>query len=533
MQNNASDPLFSELDSHPVRCEPVHITLNEDAQPYSLSTARRVPIPLMSKVKEELSRLQKAGVIEVISEPTDWSAPIIPVLKNNGTVRICNDYKQLNKVVKRERHVLPTLEDILHKLSGAKVFSRLDATSGFFQLPLDDESAKLTTFITPFGHYFYRRLPQGITSSPEIFQGTVESMLCDQPHAVCFFDDILVFIDNDSDHKKHLENTKNKLGSYGLKLNPQECEFHKKELEFLGYVISGEGIRIDPGKIEAIVKMSNPENVQELRRFVGMVNFLGRHLPNLSTIMQPITQLLEKDKAWGWGPHQEDAVSKIKELLTSAPTLAFYDPVKPTIVTADASSYGIGGALLQEQKDGSTRPVAYCSRMLTRTERRYAQIEECLAAVWCCEKFDRYLIGLDQSFTLQTDHKPLVPLINSKDLSDTPIRCQRMLMRTACFNAEACYTQGKNMFVADTLSRSLIKHRPQVHIEEEVTAHVSAITSTWPASDAFLDRIRKKTEKDICLKTALEYTMTGWPEFREDVKLAARNLYAVRGELSG
>ena len=357
-------------------------------------------------------------------------------------------------------------------------------------------------------------------------------MLCDQPHAVCFFD-ILVFSDNDSDHKKHLEDTKNKLRSYGLKLNPQKCEFHKKEQELLGYVISGEGIHIDPGKIEAIVKMLNPENVQELRHFVGMVNFLGRHLPNLSTIMQPLTELLVKDKAWGWGPHQEDAVSKIKELLTSVPTLAFYDPVKPTIVTANANSYGIGGALLQEQKDRSTRPVAYCSRMLTPTERRYAQIEkECLAAVWCCEKFDRYLIGLDQSFTLQTDHKPLVPLINSKYLSDTPSRCHGMLMWMARFNAEACYTQGKSMFVADTLSLSPIKHRPQDHIEEEVTAHVSAITSTWPASDAFLDRIRKETEKDICLKTALEYTMTGCPEFRY-VKLAARNLYAVRGELSG
>jgi hypothetical protein len=197
------DPLYSDL-SIPIKCKPVHITLAEGHTPYSVHTARRVPIPLLQKVKEELQRLKEAGVIEEIQEPTDWCAPMVPVLKRNNSVRICTDYKQLNKAVKRERYMLPTLDDILHKLQGAKVFSKLDATSGFFQLPLDEESSKLTAFMTPCGRFIYRRLPQGITSAPEIFQRTVEGILCDQPNTVCFFDDILIFSNSEKKLKTKL-----------------------------------------------------------------------------------------------------------------------------------------------------------------------------------------------------------------------------------------------------------------------------------------------------------------------------------------
>ena len=214
---------------------------------------------------------------------------------------------------------------------------------------------------------------------------------------------------------------------------------------------------------------------------------------------------------WTWGPEQAAAFAKVKEMLTTTPTLAYFDPAKPTFICADASGYGFW--------------------TLIKAETHHALIEkECLASVRACERFDRYLVGLE-TFILYTDHKPLVSLINSKDLSQTPLRCQRMLMRLMRYKPVVEYVPGKNMTVADMLSRNPMKAEGSTQLSEDVDLHVNAITSSWPVSDAKLDQIREETKK-INLKTALEYTVTGWPTHKQDVKLAARDFFAISGELS-
>ena len=514
-----------------VKCKPIKISLTEDAKPYSLHTTRRIPIPLLPKVEEELKRMEKNGVITRVTEPTDWCAPIVPVAKPNGGVRLCTDFKRLNAAVKRERYVLPTLEDITYKLRGSTVFSKLDATSGYWQLPLDEETAKLTTFITPFGRFYYNRLPFGISSASEIFQRTMESILGDIPGVECFQDDVLLHSKTTKDHERLKTEVFQRVKESGLTLNRKKCEFDKDQIEFLGHIVTREGIRPDPSKLEAILQMPDPASVPELRRWLGMVNYLGRFLPDLSQHLAPLNDLLRKDAHWVWEHAQSEAIKRVKHMLMKTPTLAFYDPSKKTTVSADASGYGLGGVLLQEH-EGEMKPVAFCSRTLTPAEKGYAQIEkECLAMVWACERFQRFLVGLAH-FTTLTDHRPLVSLVNTKDLQETPLRCQRLLMRLLRFNLTAVYAPGKDLVVADTLSRCPLQVSSIGELQEEVEIFVQEVASAWPATDAKLEQIRCETARDVNLKYTMDYVMDGWPEHRQDVKLAAREFFGVRNELS-
>ena len=431
----------------------------------------------------------------VVEEVTEWVSPIVPVLKPSGDVRICVDLKKLNQSVERERYVIPTVDEIVHQLRGSSVFSKLDAASGFWQIPLDPETAKLTTFITPFGRYFMKRLPFGISSAPEIFQRTMTELLRGIDGVICYFDDILCHTSTMEEHELLLGRVFKRLKEFGLQLNPEKCEYRKSKITFLGHIISKNGVRSDDSKIAAMVNMTEPTDVAELRRYLGMANYLGRYLPHLSSVLRPLNDLLVKETVWTWGPEQAAAFAEVEEMLATTPTLAYFDPAKPTFVSADASSYGLGGVLLHEHEEG-LRPVAYCSRTLTKAETRDTQIEkECLASVWACERFDRYLVGLE-TFVLYTDHKPLVSLINSKDLSETPLRCQRMLMRLMRYKPVAEYVPGKNMTVADMLSRNPMKAEDSTQLSEDVDLHVNAITSSWPVSDAKLDQIREETKKD-------------------------------------
>eukprot|EP00117_Sycon_ciliatum_P016581 scpid41840/ scgid0554/ Retrovirus-related Pol polyprotein from transposon opus; Protease; Reverse transcriptase; Endonuclease len=471
---------------------PLHtIQLRDEAPPYSLSTPRRVALPMESKVIEALRRMEDAGVIRPVSEPTDWCAGMVVVPKPNGSVRICGDFTRLNKAVKRERHILPTTDHLLARLGDAKVFSKLDANSGFHQIPLAPESQLLTTFITPIGRFCYTRLPFGISSAPEYFQKQMSDLLSDLPGNICMMDDVLTFGSTLEEEVDNLRPALARLQSAGVTLNSEKCQFHATSIKFLGHVIDGCGIRPDPDKIHAIQELSPCSDVHSVRRLLGMANHLGKFIPDLASITQPLRSLLVKGTPWQWGAEQCAAFDRIKTSLSNEPVLAKYSPNYHTTVSADASSFGLGAVLLQRQPDASVRPVAYLSRSLTPAETRYSQIEkEALAATWACDRLSHYLLGMP--FTIETDHKPLIPLLGTRALDDLPPRVLRFRLRLLRFDYSIIHTPGKQLAIADALSRAPLRSTDAdatATLEAETAAMVSYVTEALPATAQRLDEV--------------------------------------------
>ena len=506
------------------------IQLKPDVKPFALYTPRKVPYALRSKVKAELDRMEAMGVISKVEIPTPWCAGMVVVPKKDGKVRICVDLKPLNASVKRETHPLPKVDDTLAQLSGAKIFSKLDANSGFWQIPLAKQSHHLTTFITPFGRFCFNKMPFGISSAPEHFQRRMNQVLSNLPGVLCLIDDILVYGRNIQEHNERLEAVLNRIQSAGITLNQAKCEFGKETIKFLGHIINSNGVSADPQKIEAIVNMKAPSSVSELRRFLGMTNQLGKFSSNIAEMTKPLRELLNKQSAWLWGPTQEDAFHRIKDELSSNRILAWYDPSADTKVSADASAYRHGAVLLQKQA-GQWKPLVYASRSLTETESRYVQIEkEALASTWACEHFSDYILG--KSVEIESDHKPLVPLLNNKILDTLPPRILRFRLRLMRFDYTVSHVPGKSLYTADTLSRAPLPHSERDYnnaasIEEQVLQVISQL----PASKDYLQLYRQAQASDALCTQLLHYCHYGWPP-QHHIKGDLLRYWDARSELT-
>lgn len=493
------------------------IKLKEGAKPYALSLPRRIPLPLYDKVKAELERMEKMGVIEPIEEPTEWCAGMVVAPKPNGKVRICSDMTHLNEYICRERHILPAVDETLAKFAGATVFTKLDATAGFWQVPLHPESVPLTTFITPFGRYCYKRLPFGISSAPEHFQRRLTQILSRLEGTVCHADDILVFGSTRGQHDQRLNRVLERLQQEGLTLNNDKCQFAVERVMFLGHIVTAQGIEADPEKIKAIKEMPTPKDTTDVKRFVGMVNYVGKFSPRIAELTQPLRELLKADTAWTWGTAQQRAFDGLRQELSSPTVLAQYCLNRETQVAADASSFGLGGVLSQKQPTGEWRPVAFISRSMTDAERRYAQIEkEALALTWACERFQSYLVGMD--FMIHTDHKPLISLLGSRALDDLPPRILRFRLRLLRFTYKIEHVPGKNLITADALSRAPIQTPPTIQdrqLEEDVCVSVNQVLQQLPASESKLAQIKKAQESDSTCRHLKDLVQTGWPTSRK------------------
>ena len=513
--------------------EPYVIKLKADAKPYALFTARNVPIPLRDKVRDELERMESIGMIAKVTAPTQWCAGMVVVPKSTGAVRICVDLRPLNENVLREPHPVPTVDETLAQLSGANIFSKVDANSGFWQIPLSEESQHYTTFISPFGRYCFRKLPFGIASAPELFQRRISTVLQGLDGVLCHMGDVLIFGATQAEHDHHLTAALSRLEEAGVTLNPSKCKFGCSCVSFLGHIVDKSGIRADPSKTSAILQMEPPKNVPELRRFLGMANQLGKFSPHLAEISQPLRELLSTRRSWTWGPDQQAAFTQVQKELSQPTVLALYDPKAPTKVSADASSFGLGAVLLQ-QFDDQWKPVAYASRSMTETERRYAQIEkEALAATWACERFSNYILG--REFQIESDHKPLIPLLTSKALDNLPSRVLRFRLRLARFNYTAIHVLGKLLFTADALSRAPVMETSvdidSMALQQEVETFIESVTSTLPATQKRLEEYKQSQTQDATCSQVLKYCQTNWPE-RGQVSGDLVPYWKVRASLS-
>ncbi|GBN42352.1 Transposon Ty3-I Gag-Pol polyprotein, partial [Araneus ventricosus] len=496
------------------------IKLADNAVP-RISAPRVIPVSLKEKVKAEIDKMVTNGVLEKVTEPTDWVHPIVVVQKPNKEVRICMDPRGLNKYIKREHYPIPTHQSLFSELEGAKYFSLLDASCAFLQIPLTEESSKLCTIATPFGRYKFYRLPYGLTSSPEVYQKTIENIFNGINGILIYIDDILVYGKTQEEHDAKLKSVLDRARKHGLKLSKDKSKIRVESVKYLGFDLSINGQSINEDKIQALIEYETPKNKAELQRFLGIITFLGKFIPNLSNRTGILRKLLGKNTEFVWSANEQKAFEDLKKCVTNAPVLSFYNKDKMSTISVDASQYGLGAVLLQED-----HPIAYASSSLTETQQRYSQTEkELLAIVIGCKKFHYYVYGT--KFVIETDHKPLIGLLQ-KPMDKLSPRLQRMVLELFKYNLQLRHVPGKNLYVEDALSRNPLKCHEDTSFLEAGAAVVHTVLT---ASDEKTEILKKATKDDPVLSLIRNYIEEGWPANFKEVLEKAKPFWDKKAEL--
>lgn len=486
--------------------------INSDAQP-KFFKPRPVPYALQSKVEDELSRLESAAIIKPVKF-SYWAAPIVPVVKPDGSIRICGDYKvTINQASKTDTYPLPKIEDLFASLSGGQLFSKLDLASAYQQIHLEEESKEYTTINTHKGLFCYNRLPFGVASAPSIFQRVMDNILQGLKHVCVYLDDILITGPTEEAHLQNLDTVLTRLESAGMRLKRNKCAFLLPTVEYLGHKISAQGLQPTDEKIRAINNAPAPTDISQLKSFLGLINYYCKFLPNLSNTLAPLYRLLQKTMKWKWGLEQQKAFQTAKQSLTSDCLLVHFDPSKRLILACDASPYGIGAVLSHRMEDGSDKPIAFSSRTLAPAERKYSQLEkEGLAVVMGVKRFHQYLFG--REFTIISDHKPLQHLFSESRVTPTlaSARIQRWSLTLAAYNYKIQFKPGSQHSNADMLSRLPLPDSPaQIPIPGETILLLDMLNSLPVTAE----NIKQWTSRDPVLSRVRDMLLQGW-QFTND-----------------
>ena len=419
------------------------IDLIPETEPISIPPYRMAPAE-MRELKAQLEDLLSKGFIRPSISP--WGAPVLFVKKKDGSLRLCIDYRQLNRVTICNQYPLPRIDELFDQLQGSRVYSKIDLRSGYHQLRVQESDVPKTAFRTRYGHYEFLVMPFGLTNAPAAFMDLMNRVF--QPYldrfVIIFIDDILVYSGSSEEHSEHLRIVLQTLRERQLYAKLSKCQFWLDRVAFLGHVISAEGVSVDPQKIEAVVNWKPPKSVSEVRSFLGLAGYYRKFVEGFSKIAAPLTKLTRKDVKYDWVDACQQSFEELKSRLTSAPVLVLPNGRDEFVVYSDASRQGLGCVLMQND-----RVIAYASRQLKKHEQNYPTHDlELAAVVFALKIWRHYLYGVP--CRIFTDHKSLKYIFTQKELN---LRQRRWLELIKDYDCTIEYHPGKANVVADALSR--------------------------------------------------------------------------------
>ena len=467
----------------------------------------RVPSFVRNQIDNEVEKMLKNGIIRESNSP--WASPVVMVKKKNGKFRFCVDYRKLNKLTVKDSFPIPHIDDTLLALDGAMYFSLFDLTTGYWQVEVDEEDIEKTAFATSSGLYEFLVMPFGLTNAPATFQRLMNKVLkgLTLKQCVVYLDDIIVFSRTFREHLIRLRNVFERLRQASLKMQLSKCRLCTNKVVYLGFELTKHGSRPDPNKTQAIVKMEHPIDSDQLRRFMGSINFYRQFIPAFSQIASPLYKLLCKNVKFSWNKLCDEAFNELKNKLVSAPILAYPDFEKKFFIHCDSSNESIG-AVLSQQHDGILKPIAFASRRLSPAEKSYTTSEkEALAAVFSLKEFNDFTYG--REVELYTDHEPLTTF---KSIKDTSSRLNKLIMKIQELapDVEIRYKPGHLNVEADMLSRATIN---------EISISSSLNWSVEQDKDSNLVELKK------LVGSKEESLMIEWSKSGDDFKKSAIRIF--------
>ena len=466
---------------------------------------RRFPEPVAEAIEEQCKELYNADVIEPSKSP--WSAPVVPVRKKDGTIRLCVDYRLLNQVTKPDRFPMPNVVDVIAGLGGVRYFTSLDLVRGYYQMPIEEESREYTAFSTPRSHWQFKRLPFGLKNSPAAFQREMQAILKDFPwkKVLVYIDDILLMEKTWEDHIALLDQVLTTLGQRGVKLKLPKCSFGKTQLNFLGHIVGRDGVSKSAEYIRAVVEYPQPTTPKQMQQFLGLVGFQRKFIPRCAELAKPLSAVTSgrRNEKLTWTEEMLQSFIKLKEVIQEEVKLAYPDytiTAEPLELHVDASGFGAGACLAQWQ-GGEHRVIAYASMSFSPAQQRYSTTEREIAALrWGVKTFRAFVYGVN--FVIYTDHRPIVYLNNMK-LVDS--RLARTLEDLSDFSFTIKYCPGVEHIVPDALSRLTRTHIEQeVHRDGWLPPGLTVMRKVDGGADALFETLQEVMSNTL----GVEYTIT-------------------------